>query len=43
MLEAGFDLRKWVTDNSALQKYFSQKENSLFRNHSFTENDDALF
>ena len=32
MLEAGFDLQKWVTNNSALQKYFNQKENLLSKN-----------
>ena len=40
MLEAGFDLRKWVT---ALQKYFNQKENLLSKNHSFEEKDDYTF
>ena len=40
MLEAGFDLRKGVTNNSALQKCFDQKENLLSKNHSFEENND---
>ena len=43
LLEAGFDLRKWVTNNSTLQKYFNQKENLLFKNHSFEEKDDYTF
>ena len=43
MLEAGFDLRKGVTNNSALQKYFDQEENLLPKNHSFEENDDFTF
>ena len=43
MLEAGFDLRKWVTNNSALQKYFNQKENLLSKNHSLEEKDDYTF
>ena len=43
MLEAGFDLRKWVTNNSDFQKYFNQKENLVPRNHSFEENDDYTF
>ena len=30
MLEAGFELRKWATNNSALQKYFNQRENLKF-------------
>ena len=29
-LEAGFDLRKWVTNNSAVQKYFNQKKTFTF-------------
>ena len=40
MLEAGFDFQKWVTNNSALQKYFNQKEDLLSKNHSFEKNDD---
>ena len=40
MLEAGFDLRKGMTNNSALQKSFDQKENLLSKNRSFEENDD---
>ena len=43
MFEAGFYLPKWVTNNSALQKYFNQKENLLFKHHSFTENVDSSF
>ena len=43
MLEAGCDLRKWVTNNSVLQKYFDQKENLLSQNHSFEENEDCTF
>ena len=44
MLETGFDLRKWVTNNSTLQKDFNEKENLRFsKNHSFTENDDCTF
>ena len=43
MLEAGCDLRKWVTNNSVLQKYFNQKENLLSQNHSFEENEDCTF
>ena len=42
-MEAGFDLRKWVTNNSALQKYFNQKENLLSKNHSLEEKDDYTF
>ena len=42
-LEAGFDLRKWVTNNSALQKYFNQRENLLSKNHSPEEKDDYTF
>ena len=42
-MEAGFDLRKWVTNNSALKKYFNQKENLLFKSHSFEEKDDYTF
>ena len=41
MLEARFNLRKWVTNNSALQKYFNQGENLL--SNSFTENVDCTF
>ena len=43
MLEAGFDLQKWVTNNSALQKYFNQQKNLLPKNHSFEENNDCTF
>ena len=43
MLEAGFNLGKWVTNNSALQKYFNQMENLLSKNHSFEEKDDYTF
>ena len=43
MLEAGFDLQKWVTNNSTMQKYFNQKKILLFKNHSFEENDDCTF
>ena len=43
MLEAGFDLRKWVTNISALQKYFNQKKNLLSKNHNFEENNDSIF
>ena len=43
MLEAGFNLGKWVTNNSALQKYFNQKENLLSKNHSLEEKDDYTF
>ena len=28
MLEAGFDLRKWVTNNAELQSFFDTKENA---------------
>ena len=42
-LEAGFDLRKWVTNNSALQKYFNQRENLLSKNQSPEEKDDYTF
>ena len=43
MLEAGFDLRKWMTNNSTLQKCFNEKENLLSKNHSFEEKDDYPF
>lgn len=43
MLEAGFDLQKWLTNNFALQKHFKQKENLLCKNHSFAENDSCTF
>ena len=43
MLEAGFDLRKWMTNNSTLQKCFNEKENLLSKNHSPEEKDDYTF
>ena len=43
ILEDGFDLQKWVTNNSAFQKSFTQKENLLSKIHSFTESHDCTF
>ena len=43
MLEAGVDLQKWVTNNSASQKCFNQKENLFSKNHSFEENGSCAF
>ena len=43
MLEAGVDLQKWVTNNSASQKCFNQKENLFSKNHSFEENGGCAF
>ena len=37
MLEAEFDLWKWVTNNYAQQKCFNQEETLLSKNHSFEE------
>ena len=43
MLEAGFDLQKWVTNSSTLQIYFDQKEDLLSNYQSFEENDGCTF
>ena len=43
MLEAGFDLQKWVTNSSALQIYFNLKEDLLSNYQSFEENDGCTF